>query len=304
MVAKKTGISREMIIHPGETIADILSERGISQLELASSTGVSPAYVSKVVSGKKDISAKFAFALEYALDVPKSFWLNLQANYDAELLEYNEPYTITEDERIARASLTDVVKYLRNQGKLPQHEETDESILSLRKALRVSNITNVCHNVLIEEYKPEKNTRHNLYVLGAWLRLCQIKSEEHRLDASFSHENIDSLVNEITNIMKSGKPETNDTLHTSFLKYGIDYSILKPFKSAPVQGFISSKADGTYQMVVSESDSSSKSFWTNVFHELGHIVNGDIRKNTSFIDNGCNPDIDRKADEFAKSIIG
>ena len=158
--------------------------------------------------------------------------------------------------------------------------------------------------IIIEEYKPEKNTRHNLYVLGAWLRLCQIKSEEHRLDASFSHENIDSLVNEITNIMKSGKPETNDTLHTSFLKYGIDYSILKPFKSAPVQGFISSKADGTYQMVVSESDSSSKSFWTNVFHELGHIVNGDIRKNTSFIDNGCNPDIDRKADEFAKSIIG
>ena len=46
MAAKKIGISRDLIIHPGETIADVLEERGITQSELASSAGVSPAYVS------------------------------------------------------------------------------------------------------------------------------------------------------------------------------------------------------------------------------------------------------------------
>ena len=94
MAVKKTGISRDLIIHPGETIADVLEDRGISQAELAASTGVSPAYVSNVISGKKDISSNFALALEYALGVPKSFWLNLQANYDAELLEANEAQTV------------------------------------------------------------------------------------------------------------------------------------------------------------------------------------------------------------------
>ncbi len=34
-------------------------------------------------------------ALEYALEIPKSFWLNLQARYDAELLEYDEENTIS-----------------------------------------------------------------------------------------------------------------------------------------------------------------------------------------------------------------
>ena len=110
MAVKKTGISRDLIIHPGETIADVLEERGISQVELAALTGVSPAYVSNVIAGKKDISAKFAFALEYALDVPKSFWLNLQANYDAELLEFMEESTITEEEFEAREALKDIVK--------------------------------------------------------------------------------------------------------------------------------------------------------------------------------------------------
>lgn len=97
MATKRIGISRDLMIHPGETIADVLEERGITQAELAARIGVSPAYVSNVISGKKDISSNFAMALEYALDVPKSFWLKLQANYDAELLELNEARTVTEE---------------------------------------------------------------------------------------------------------------------------------------------------------------------------------------------------------------
>ena len=75
MAARTTGISDDWIIHPGETIADVLEDRGITQAELAARTDVTPAYVSSVISGKKDISSKFAAALEYALGVRKSFWL-------------------------------------------------------------------------------------------------------------------------------------------------------------------------------------------------------------------------------------
>ncbi len=150
MAVKKTGISRDLIIHPGETISDVLEERGITQAELAARTGVTPAYVSNVIAGKKDISAKFAFALEYALGVPKSFWLNLQANYDAELLEVNEEQTITDEERAARESLKDIVKHLRKKEKIPVGEKRDESILSLRKVLQVSNIAN------LKDVVPEK----------------------------------------------------------------------------------------------------------------------------------------------------
>ena len=40
MAAKKTGISLDLIIHPGETIADVLEERGLTQVELAARTGI------------------------------------------------------------------------------------------------------------------------------------------------------------------------------------------------------------------------------------------------------------------------
>ena len=143
MAAKKIGISRDLIIHPGETIADVLEDRGITQAELASRAGVSPAYVSNVIAGKKGISANFAMGLEYALGVPKSFWLNLQANYEAELLEINEEQTITDEERSVREDLKDIVKYLRQRGMMPTGENKDDSILSLRKVLQISDIANL-----------------------------------------------------------------------------------------------------------------------------------------------------------------
>ena len=75
------------LIHPGEIISDILEERNLTQKELAQRAGVSETFLSEVIHGKKDISKEFAAGLECALEVPSSFWLNLQANYDAEKKE-------------------------------------------------------------------------------------------------------------------------------------------------------------------------------------------------------------------------
>lgn len=45
MAVKKIGASRDLTIYPGETIADALEERVISQVEFAALTEVSTAYV-------------------------------------------------------------------------------------------------------------------------------------------------------------------------------------------------------------------------------------------------------------------
>ena len=72
----------EWLIHPGEIISDI----NLTQKELAQRAGVSEIFLSEVIHGKKDISKELAISLECALEVPHSFWLNLQANYDAKMI--------------------------------------------------------------------------------------------------------------------------------------------------------------------------------------------------------------------------
>ena len=72
----------EWLIHPGEIISDI----NLTQKELAQRAEVSETFLSEVIHGKKDISKELAMGLECALEVPRSFWLNLQANYDAKMI--------------------------------------------------------------------------------------------------------------------------------------------------------------------------------------------------------------------------
>ncbi len=303
MAAKQRGISRDLIIHPGETIADVLEERGISQAELATCTGVTPVYVSNVIHGKKDISARFALALEYALGVPKSFWINLQAHYDAELLEFNEMQSITDEERCVRDSLKDMVKYFRKEGQMPDEETKDESILSLRKVLRISNLVNVREIVPAGAFRMGKQGSVNADVLGAWVRLCQISMENKRAAGTFRAEDVEQLTKDLKNVMLENEHNTLESLQYVFAKYGIVFDVVRNFKGAPVQGYVASRQNGSYQMVVTLRNAYKDIFWFSVFHELGHIVNGDVGKNSKFLDDESEQDKEAAADAFARESL-
>ena len=80
-------MSHDLLIHPGETISELLEERRITEMDLAQKTGISEELLSDVIHGRKAISENLAMGLEYAFGVSKSFWLNLHANYDVEYLK-------------------------------------------------------------------------------------------------------------------------------------------------------------------------------------------------------------------------
>ena len=90
METKMTGLPREMIIHPGETLKEVLENKNMSQKELVLRTGVSAKHISSVLRGEKNMSASFAKKLECALNIEAEFWVNLQNSYNKEILEYQK----------------------------------------------------------------------------------------------------------------------------------------------------------------------------------------------------------------------
>lgn len=305
MATKTTGTSRDLLIHPGETIADILEERGISQAALAASTGVSRAFVSNVLAGKKDISANFAMALEYALGVPKSFWLNLQANYDAELLEACAHESITQEERVALNKLSEVVKYFQGVGEIAKGLSPEATILALRHALRVSNISNLVGIIPQGAFRMSDKQKTDPLVLGAWLRICQIASERIAVTQSFDSKKTSQMISELKALMLSWSGETlQESLQEIFAKYGIAFSIVKHFKGAPVHGYVTRRDNGSFQMVVTIRNAWEDVFWFSLFHELGHINNGDIRgKSREFADIDGVGNQELLADAFARDAL-
>ncbi len=74
-------------IHPGEFLAETLTELGISQAEFARAIGVSPMRISHVVNGTRPVTAELALLFGRALEQSPQYWLNLQTAYDLKKTE-------------------------------------------------------------------------------------------------------------------------------------------------------------------------------------------------------------------------
>ena len=72
-------------IHPGEHLAEILGELGISQYRLAKAIGTPPRRINEIVHGRRAISADTALRIGRALGMTPESWLNLQALYDLDV---------------------------------------------------------------------------------------------------------------------------------------------------------------------------------------------------------------------------
>ena len=66
------------VIHPGEFLAEILGEIGVSQAAFARAVGASAIRVSHVVTGARPITADLALRFDKALGQSPEYWLNLR----------------------------------------------------------------------------------------------------------------------------------------------------------------------------------------------------------------------------------
>lgn len=81
---------RDWTVAPGELLAEILEERGISQSELARRMGRPTKTINEVVNGKAAITPQTAIQLERVLGTSASFWVNAEAAYRHDLARFAE----------------------------------------------------------------------------------------------------------------------------------------------------------------------------------------------------------------------
>ena len=72
-------------IHPGEHLAEIIEELGITQYRLAKTIGVPQVRIHDIVRCRRSITADTALRIGRALSMTPDFWLNLQRMYDLDV---------------------------------------------------------------------------------------------------------------------------------------------------------------------------------------------------------------------------
>ena len=296
-----TGLSLDLIIHPGCTIKEVIDDRGMNQEELAIRTGFSAKHVSEVINGKKDISTRFAYALEIALGIPSSFWLNLQNQYDNKMICFENQNNISSEEYKVLNEIKEILNYFDKNNIVKVSDNKTDNVLIMRKFFGLTNLTNISNLSFRNIAYRTSKSKLNPYALYAWQKLCEFYVDKEEVDAEFDKF---KLIENIPNIKKTMFMDVNSMvkeLKKIFASCGVSFVLVKHFTGAPVQGYIQ-KRKNKLSLCMTIRQLYADIFWFTLFHEIGHILNDDY-EDGSFDYEDENSDIENRADLFARNAL-
>ena len=302
MAQNMNGLSREFIIHPGETLIEILEDRGMSQRELAVRTGVTEPHISSIVNCQKAISVSFAKKMEYALGIDAGFWINLQANYDKELADFEEFNEISGEELEILKALNSIIEHFKQIGFLEPEVHGPMLVIQLRKLLNISNLIRIPEISQTGAYRLATATNVDPYVLFTWLRMCDLITDNQQIEQVLDIDKLKKKVPLIKELMLEDVAKVQFRLKSYLAECGIKFFIVKHFRGAPVQGVIKKNNEGTLSLLMTTRRKFADIFWFTLFHEIGHIINGDIEDKLIDYD-FAKSEAEDKADEFAANIL-
>ena len=91
-------------IHPGEHLAEELTEIGLSAAELARQIGVPVNRITSILNGQRGITADTALRLGHWFGMSPTFWMNLQQLYELRTAELDHGDAIARLPRRADAA--------------------------------------------------------------------------------------------------------------------------------------------------------------------------------------------------------
>ena len=87
--------------HPGETLADELWARQMSQTELSLRSGLAKTAINEIIKGKRPINANYAIKLEYALGIDAEYWMTSQINYELDKIRLRNKRRMSNKQKTA-----------------------------------------------------------------------------------------------------------------------------------------------------------------------------------------------------------
>ena len=275
-------------------IKEQLNNRGMTQKEFAARMDMSEKHISKLINGEVQLTPETAVRLETVLDVPASFWNNLESIYREKLVKIAEENALDEDIQIARIfPYIDIAKL----GWVPKTTIAKEKALNLRKYFEVYRLSLLENNMLsFIACRRISITKKSDLALLAWAQ--QAKRVGRNMDTK--RINIEGLYNLIP-LFRSMTIKDPSIFQSELSKVladcGIALVLLPHIRGSFLHG--ATFIDGSKIVLgLTVRGRDADRFWFSFFHELGHVVLGHIGK-----PEGLSEEDEVEADKWARDNL-
>lgn len=163
-------ITSDVVIHPGEELADTLAAFSMTQQDLALRTGISRKHINRIIQGKELISPNVALLFERVLSTPASFWINLTRNYELDLSKRESESAL--GNVTARLALFPISDMVENGwiAKCDSPAKTAQAILSFFKVANFSILDAVWSQRFAAAYRKADGKAASKESLAVWIQ--------------------------------------------------------------------------------------------------------------------------------------
>jgi len=310
MSKQNTLFAPDWALPPGESILDLVQERGWTQAELSKRLGYTEKHMSQLINGKVTLTVDAAQRLERVLGSSIDFWLALEANYHK-----HKSRLEAAQRHAAWVPWLDQLplKDLMRCKAIPEQRLDSKNKPSLVEAcLRFFGVATpeewrMHYGNMQGAFRRSRAERSDVGAISAWLRLGEKQAETfdwHHYDKDRFEEalgRIRCLTSESPDVFG---PQMRKLLHEA----GVLFILVPAISRAHVSG-VARWLNLTRPMIqLSLYGKTNDKFWFSFFHEAAHILLHsknkkekksifleDISATGVEIDDGC----EREANEWA-----
>ncbi|MEO3790791.1 helix-turn-helix domain-containing protein [Nonomuraea sp. B10E15] len=261
-------------VPPGETLRELLEEKGMTQRELAERVGLSPKHVNQLIHGLVRLTPEVAESLERVVGTPAKLWNRLEADYQST--------------RARLRSARDLEQHVGWLKELPVSELVKRKILPEGPSDKISRIDQLLAffsvasvdvwRDLYEQpaayaFRKSKVQDSKLGPLATWLRLGEIEAQE-MLCGSYDATALRASLPELRALTVLPAQEFRPRLQKICSASGVAVVFTEEVKGARVSGV--TRKIGTKRVIqLSQRYRTDDQLWFSFFHEIHHVLNGD-----------------------------
>jgi len=288
----------ELVSVPGETLQEILDERGISQAELADRAGRPRKTINEIVQGKAAITPETALQLERVLNIPAAFWINLEANYRASVARTSEREELQQHlDWVRRLPVTAMIR----QGWVRRLPDKIDQLQELLNFFGVASPLRWEEMVEATAFRKSSAFEVNIGALMAWLRRGEVEGRR-TVCRSFDKATFRAVLDRTRALTVRPLPEVFKEVQGRCADAGVAVVFVPELPKTRVNGATRWLSKEKALIQLSLRYRREDVFWFSFFHEAGHVLLHGKRE--VFVDGELGDGgQEKEADNFANNTL-
>jgi addiction module HigA family antidote len=301
-MTEQAGYEPDVVYPPGDTLREILSERKMTQADLARRMSRPEKTISEIIGGRTRLTNETALELETVVGVPAQFWSNLQAAYDRHVARQQQTKELAEQTSWLKGFPASTIRALTALGWVRKGRNKAEQVRELLRYFAVASVRawDVQYAQKLVAYRASKTG--SIGARAAWFRRAEQVVEE-LVDGVPAYSAV-----RFERVLGEARLCTAEPIRQAFGKVvadcreaGVLVALVRELPCAGVSGATFWRG-GNPAIVLTLRYKTNDHFWFSFFHEAGHVLRH-ARNTYLEVDQRARNDAELEADRFAADFL-